>query len=162
MRYVRREPMESVFQYKLPVWHPQAVHFPVALLLTAAVVAIIWSLQDREAWRTMLLLLLGLGTASGLIAYQTGERLLEHVEGTPIVELLVDAHAQSAYYTLLISGASFVILTLYTLARSRFRPRTAGDPLVVRLIVLIAVLSAASFVAWTAHIGGTMVWGISR
>lgn len=153
--------METVFQYRLPVWHPQAVHFPVALLLTAALVALIWVLHNSATWRTMLLVLLLLSFGTGILAFQTGERLLEEVEGTPVVEALVAAHESSAKASLVVSGLAGLALGLYSFARSR-RNASVVDPLLVRLIFLAAVLASAALIAWTAHIGGTMVWGVPR
>ena len=154
--------MESVFQYKLPVWHPQAVHFPVALLLTAAIVAAVWAVTNRPLWRQMTLVLLGLGTISGIVAYQTGEALLEQVSGTPIVDALVEAHEASALFALVVAMLAFVGLSVYSTLRVRRRAQNPGDALEVRIIFLLALLATAALIAWTAHIGGTMVWGVMR
>ena len=156
------KPMDSVFQYRLPVWHPLLVHFPVALLLLAAVVAVVWVLHDRTTWRTMLLVLLGAGTAGGVAAYMTGESLLEQVEGTPVVEALIDAHEAAALFAVLISAGTLLLLSVYVAIRWRFGRGGGSDSLAIRIAVATAVIAAAFFVAWTAHIGGTMVWGVPR
>lgn len=153
--------METVFQYRLPVWHPQTVHFPIALLLTAVLVALIWAIRGRETWRLMLLLLLGLTALSGIISYRTGEDLLEQVEGTPIVDALVSTHETSALFAIIASGICFMGLVLYSVARRRWRDRDA-DPLFVRIVFLVLIIVAAGLMAWTAHVGGTMVWGVAR
>lgn len=154
--------MESIFQYRLPVWHPQVVHFPIALLLTAVLVAVIWVVRGRESWRFMLLLLLGLTSITGIVAYQTGAALLEQVEGTPIVDLLVDTHESSALYAIVAASVVFLVLGLYSAARRRRWNHLDADPPVARWIFLIAIVAAATLMAWTAHVGGTMVWGVAR
>jgi len=155
--------MEKVLQYEIPVWHPVAVHFPVALILTGAACMVIWTIRGVHFWRSCALLLYAAGMAGALFAYFTGEAMEEQVEGTPIVEELVHLHEDMGLYTLLVTGltlAGIVALTVW----ERYRPitRPEPDPVLIRFgLGLLAVISAV-LIAWTAHIGGVMVWGVAR
>lgn len=156
--------MDLVFQYRIPVLHPLAVHFPTALLLTAGLVGLVWMVRGTSFWRRTLLLLLVLGTAGTAFAYFTGEALEEHVEGSPIVSELVGLHEQMALYTFIGAGGALLLLlalVVYVERRTTIE-RDPPDPLWPRLLIGLMVLAAAALVAYTAHIGGTMVWGVAR
>ena len=154
--------METVLQYEIPVYHPLAVHFPIALILVAALAMVVWAVRGTAFWRQCALLLYGLGLIGGIVAYKTGEAIEEHTEGTPIVEELVDMHEDVAFYTLLLTGAVLLALAALTVWRERriTLERKRRDPLVARILLTLAALAAAVLIAWTAHIGGTMVWGV--
>ncbi|SRR5690554_4231128 len=152
--------MESVFQYEIPVLHPLAVHFPLALLLAAALTALIWCFRGSRFWRHTTLLLAGLGSLGALFAYLTGDKMEEQSEGVPIVEELVDLHEQMALYTLILAVVSTLAITTFSLLARRMDARR--DPLLSRVLLACLVLLAAALVAWTAHIGATMTWGVVR
>ena len=154
--------MNTVFQYEIPVWHPLVVHFPTSLLLAALLAALVWMAWGRAFWRRVTLLLLFLGFVGAGAAYLTGEEMEEQSEGVPIVDQLVELHETMALYTLLTSGAAvlFVGGASVWLERRTTIERSPPDPLLLRLLCGLTVLAAAAFVAWTAHIGGTMVWGV--
>ena len=154
--------MEQVLQYEIPVLHPVAVHFPLALLLAAALSAVVWAIRGQAFWRRVTLWLVLLGTGGALLAYFTGEPMEEHVEGVPIVVELVELHEQFALYTLILAGTALTGLAAasFWLERRTTLERDPPDPLGLRLVLTAAVLAAAALVAWTGHIGGTMVWGV--
>jgi uncharacterized membrane protein len=154
--------METFFQYEIPVWHPLVVHFPIALVLVAALTTIAWSIRGTPFWRRCALLLFTLGMIGGIVAYQTGEAMEEQSEGTPIVEELVGLHEDLALYTLLVTGATLVALAglSWWLDRRITIERSPPDPVVARVVLAAVALAAALLVAWTAHVGGTMVWGV--
>ncbi len=155
--------METVFQYEIPVLHPLAVHFPIALILVAALATVVWVFRGTAFWRRCALLLFSLGLAGGIFAYKTGEAIEEHTEGTPIVEELVDMHEDTAFYALLVTGAVLAALAGLSFWRERriTLERKPNDPLAARILLALAALAAALLIAWTAHIGGTMVWGVA-
>ena len=153
--------MDAVLQYEIPVFHPLVVHFPIALILVGALTAVVWVARGTVFWRQCILWLFSLGLVGGIVAYKTGETLREHTEGTPIVEELGDRHEDMAFYTLLVVAAMVLLMALLTLWREKrmaLEP-TKPDPLIARLVLMLVALAAAALVAWTGHIGGTMVWG---
>lgn len=154
--------MEQVLQYEIPVLHPLAVHFPVVLIVVAAGVLIVWSIRGTSFWRRAGLLLLTLGMVGALFSYFTGEALEEHVEGTPIVEELVHLHEDMALYSLIVTGVALLGLAGLSvwLERRTTLERDPQDPLIPRIAITVLAVAAAVLIAWTGHIGSTMVWGI--
>ena len=151
--------METLFQYEIPVWHPLVVHFPIALILVAALATVVWSVRGTSFWRRYALLLFTLGMGGAVFAYKTGEAMEEQSEGSPIVEELVGLHEDLALYTLVVTGVTLAAMAGLSWWLER---RTAlQDPLAARLALALAALAAAVLVAWTAHVGGTMVWGVA-
>ena len=150
--------MEAVFQYEIPVLHPIAVHFPPALLLAAALAAMAWVIRGTGFWRRCLLYLLCLGGAGTAFAYFTGDAMYDRSAGVPIVEELVGLHQQMALYALFVN---LIVLAATAGSAAWFGRRGQPVPVIVRIIVGAAALLGAFLVLWTAHIGGTMTWGIA-
>ena len=166
--------MDLIAQYEIPFLHPLAVHFPLVLLLLGAGAAGLYLVLGRAVWRQAGLVLFVLGTASAWAAGETGHALEQAVEGDPIVEEVVERHEAGAEWTLWTSALAAALFSLVSAARLRRRrapveaegeeappPRTR-EPLWGRLLVAFPALLAALLVAWTAHLGGIMVWGVPR
>lgn len=151
--------MEQVLRYDIPVIHPIAVHFPFVLALLALGFGLIWLFRDRLQWLVTASYIQMLGFAGAMVAYLSGDTMKEQSEGVPIVDELVHLHEDAALMATWAIGVSFVALLG---ARYVHRMNTShpGTRLWVRLVVCFLLLLAAVLVVWTAHIGGTMVWGI--
>lgn len=165
--------MDLLQQYEIPFLHPLVVHFPLVLLLLGAGTAMLYAVLGRGVWRRASLALLVLGTAGAWAAEQTGHTLYEAVEGEPIVEEVVGRHEASAEWTVLVSAFGAFVFTGLSLLAVLRRPKPAEgeesppprpprEPIWGRLLGLLPALAAAALVAWTAHLGGIMVWGIPR
>ena len=165
--------MDLIAQYEIPYLHPLAVHFPLVLLLLGAAAAALYALLGRGAWRRAALVLFVLGTASAWVAEETGQELAYAVEGEPVVEQVVERHAQAAEWTVVVSALAALVFVIVSIVRLR-RPSASTEegeeapapavrePLWGRLLALPPAVAAAALVAWTAHLGGIMVWGIPR
>jgi uncharacterized membrane protein len=151
--------MDDVLQYRIPELHPLIVHFPLTLLLTAACTAIVWMWRGTAFWRGVTLLLVALGAVSGYFAFITGESMEDQAEGVPIVEELVDLHHAMAIYTL--SAACAATLLIGVQAWRMCRKRSEKDPPAARIVIGLLIIVAGALVAWTGHIGATMVWGVA-
>ena len=149
--------MESVFQYRIPVLHPLAAHFPLSLLIAAGVAVLVWVVSGGAFWRRCCLFLLMLGLLGAVVAFLTGEEMEAQAEGVAIVEELVGLHEDMALVTLIASCLATLVLGIVSIRTER----GGGESLGIRVIVGILVLAAAALVAWTAHIGSTMVWGVA-
>lgn len=148
--------MPPVDGYTIPVLHPLVVHFPLALLLAAIVPAVLYVARGTGVWRTATLLMLVLAAAGAGASYLTGEALEEEVEGEPVVERFLERHEAAALWTVL--GSVAAVLAWSAAAFAEGRRRTALGT-AARAGLLALVLVAAGLVAWTAHLGGLMVWG---
>ena len=156
--------LEHVLRYAIPYWHPLAVHFPLVTLVLAGGAAVGYAVRGQAVWREATLWLLALGTVTAYWAYRTGHVLEEAVEGEPTVDQLIDYHEKMAEWTLWAgSGAALVTLgiTLWLRRRSPGE-RLLREPLLPRVVVLAVACAAALLVAYTGHIGATMVWGVPK
>jgi len=153
--------METVFQYRIPIWHPIAVHFPLVLIMLAALCALIWLMGDRREMLRAALWCQVLGFMGGLAAFLTGEEAEEQSEGVRIVDELVELHETFALVTLWVAGIAAVAM-LGVLWWRRRDVEGPGTRLAIRLAVFALVLAAAVAVGITGHIGGTMVWGVPK
>ena len=166
--------MEILSQYEIPYLHPLAVHFPLVLLLLGAGAAVFYLVLGRAVWRQAGLVLFALGALGAWAASVTGEDLYPAVEGDPLVERVIETHHDAADATTLASAVAAGLFLIVSVARFRPRrrktdegddapaPPSKREPLWGRLLVLLPALAAAALVAWTAHLGGIMVWGVPR
>ncbi|MDX1439748.1 MAG: DUF2231 domain-containing protein [Rubricoccaceae bacterium] len=159
---------DSVFQYEIPYLHPLVVHFPMVLLFLAAGGAAAYCLKGRALWRKAVLFFLALGAISARVAQTTGATLEESMEGTPIVDELAAYHGGMAKLTVYSSVLAllFVIALTVWLRKKNTRSEESGvranEPLWGRIVLLVLVAFSAVVVAYTAHIGGVMVWGVPK
>ena len=162
---------DEAFRYTIPYLHPLAVHFPLVLLMLAAGAATAYAVLGTDVWRRAVLVLLFLGVPAAYWAHQTGEALEDGMEGDPAVERFVEYHEAAAAATLWVSLAAFAAVAGGTLWWRQHQKRRvtstpggalAKEPLGLRLLVLLLALAAAVLVAYTAHLGGLMVWGVPK
>ncbi len=147
---------------EIPYWHPLVAHFPIALLIFGAGMAAAYAVVGRAFWRGVTLLAFAAGTLGAWAAVWTGETIYEGVEGTPIVEELVESHEEFGEWALWLGVATSLVLVGVVLWRRLTQPgAAAADPVAVRLVVLVLALTAAVLVARAGHLGGTMVWGVA-
>lgn len=177
--------MNLLAEYDIPFLHPLLVHFPLVLLLLGGAVAGLYLLLGRGVWRRAALVLFALGALSAWAAAETGPALREAVEGDPVVDQIVGAHASAAEWTVwtaalaafVFAGLSIVALLRRTPAPpeettaeptrrrwwpGRTRRPSRREPLWGRVLGLLPAIAAAALVAYTAHLGGLMVWGVPR
>ena len=152
--------MDAVFEYRIPVLHPLAVHLPVTLLLAASLAALIWMFRGSAFWRRCLIFLILLSAPATLLAYLTGDVMEERSEGVPIIDQLVDLHERMALLTLIATVAVTILLGVYGIGAERSRGNRR-DPIQMRVGISVLIFLAAALVAWTAHIGATMTWGVA-
>jgi uncharacterized membrane protein len=146
----------------MPGWsslHPLVVHFPIALLLIAPVLALVGLLiKQQRAFLFAALLLMAIGTASAWLAVGTGEAAGELAGRGPGVERVLERHSEMAetsrtLFTLL--TLVFAALLLAPVALKRPLPRLAEIGGHGAFLALYAV--AAIFLGRTAHQGGLLV-----
>ena len=164
--------MDLIAQYEIPFLHPLAVHFPLVLLLLGAASAVLYLVFGRAFFRQAGLVLFLLGTVGAWAAERTGHDLYDAVEGDPVVEEVVGRHEQGAEWTVWTSLLAALAFGVVSAARVRRRPappegespppRPRREPVWGRLLVVVPALLAAALVAWTAHLGAIMVWGVPR
>ncbi len=137
--------------------HPVVVHFPIALLLTAALFDSACLVFRRYLWldraATALLILGGIGLGA---AYLTGERAKELA--APVTENaqgIIAEHENLALLTLGAAAASLLFKLLVTwLGRHDLRVQLG----IFRLLALVLVFGTVFLLVLTAYHGGQLVY----
>ena len=154
--------MEPLQSYEIPILHPIAVHFPIALLLAGTAAVLLWAARPSAFWYRCAALGYLTGSLATIAAYFTGEAAEDAAEDVPIVEEIVDLHEEMAIWTL---AAALVTLLAIVLVRPRLLSGSNDLPpptLPARVAVSVLAVTSAVLVAWTSHLGGLMVWGVPR
>ena len=154
--------MDLLTQYEIPYVHPLAVHFPLVLLLLAGAVGLIYLGRGTALWRMAAMVFLALGAAGAFWAGETGETLEEASRGEPMVEAIVETHEDAASWTLWSALGALALFAGATVWVRRLPAPTAvgeQDPMLLRAALALVALVPAALVAYTAHLGGLMVWG---
>lgn len=150
--------MDQVFQYHIPLLHPILVHFPVALLIVAASFVALWLVRDRYSLLISAVCIQLIGVVATIGSYLTGEEMKAQSEGVPIIDSLVGLHESAAVLSIWLGSVALTAMAAATFLHRRDLSH-AGTRLWIRLIVFILAMMALAAISWTAHIGGTMVWG---
>ena len=139
----------------LPSWapnfHPLVIHFPVALLLVAALADLVGMPFGRPRWlAAAVTTLFVLGSAGAIVACLTGPQALDSVLMPGMAHPIVQAHRTWAIGTTIY----FCVLTLIRLAVTFRAPLT----LPFRVALLIAALVGVAGLQHTAERGGRLVY----
>lgn len=126
--------------------HPLLIHFPIALVIAAALAEVAAMVTADEHWRTVAVGNVRAGSVFALLATITGWRLALAPEME--VSSLLEWHRWL--------GATAAGVTLAAaLATGGVRVRSALGVLMYR----VALFAAGMLVAVTGHFGGLLVWG---
>jgi uncharacterized membrane protein len=126
--------------------HPLLVHFPIALVLVAAVAELVAMLTSFQEWRVVAVANVRAAAVFAMAAGLAGWLLASSssVEPSDVLE-----------WHRWIGTAATVAVVAAALATSGHRNYLPGVPWLFR----IALFWAAALVAVTSHLGGTLVWG---
>lgn len=147
--------VDAVAPYEIPLWHPLVVHLPPALSIAVVVLAALWLLRGRRAWLDALVVITTLAALGTIASFYTGEAAYAQSEGVPIVEELVELHEDAG----LVAMWASIALAIVTAALS-YRHREGEAGLGIRIAFFLLSLGVVGVIAWTAHVGGLMVWGV--
>lgn len=128
--------------------HPLIVHFPIALLLSAACLdGIAWVLR-RPGIHAVALWNLSLGTLGAAAAVATGLRAEAVAKHSFEIWQVMELHKRLGFFTL---GLGALVTGWRLLRRDRLTVRTRAALFVLTLIVV-------GTVSWGAYLGGRMVY----
>ena len=134
--------------------HPALVHFPIALILLGALLAVWAAVFQRGHLPWLTAVLLVTGAVGAATAVYTGGKQAEMVgDISDRADALLDEHEEWGEQTRNIAVAA-AFLALASASLTRF-PKTARGLAVATVIVAAA---AAYAVAKTGHIGGQLVY----
>jgi len=126
--------------------HPLLVHFPIGLVLVAAMAEVVALATGREDWRVVAVANVRAGALFAIGAAIAGWRLAS-APG-------IDATSSLEWHRWLGTFGAFAVLGA-ALATAGVR---GGPPFAV-WVYRIALFWAAALVAVTGHLGGLLVWG---
>jgi uncharacterized membrane protein len=130
--------------------HPKIVHFPVALLISAAlfgILALIWK-SKRDALKEVLFWNLALGVIGAVVAIISGlfeEKTLIHND---TIHSILETHELLWF---IFSGLFFAVLIWMITRKSKMKTTEFSA------LVAVLVLSAG-LLGYSAHLGGKMVY----
>lgn len=131
-------------------FHPAVIHFPVALLMTAAAAEGVRVITKKESFGTAAGFALSLGTLSAVVATALGWALAFTTRPDPDLKQTLFLHRWI--------GTGTAVWALITLALWIGSLPTEKRKL--RMAYQVALLVGAGLVAFTGHLGGLLVYGL--
>jgi uncharacterized membrane protein len=125
--------------------HPLLVHFPIALVLTAAIAEVGVIANAGRVWRTIAVVNLRAGAAMAIVTVITGW----------LFASTMDDYTTSLEWHRWLGIASAAGAIGAALVSLRLRQSSRRSGLVYRCMLF----ATAVIVAVAAHLGGTLVWG---
>lgn len=130
--------------------HPKFVHFPVALLLTGSVLALLYLFGlRRSGWPTVIWALLGLGWVTLFTAILTGLVDRNAAGDEAAVVALLNPHIAAGFGLLMVYG---------WLLYERLRQPAALDLAAKRGLLLGLLLLGAALLLYEGWLGGKLVF----
>jgi uncharacterized membrane protein len=129
--------------------HPLIIHFPIALLLVAALLEVIGFVKPGAISPKIISLIVGIGALGALAAAFTGWIFAEHSRQPS------DMRATLFWHRWLGIATAFVALGAWAIARSWGDSQHSGRAWTRRLLVV----GTAMLVAVASHLGALLVWG---
>ena len=126
--------------------HPLFVHFPVALLLTALALEVVWWIARRKWLREGATVTLTLGAVGAVAAVITGLTAARAVGEADAAHVIVESHESFAIMATALAVA---------LAAVRLLKWDRGG---MRWLFLALLLATGVLLAWAAHLGGRLVY----
>ena len=138
--------------WRTEVWHPLSVHFPIALLLTALLFKVLALTTTGLTWNKAGSVLLLLGTLGAWIAIYTGN-LADGIVSRQICDPTVLKDHENGAYT---------VAWLFTVASLLDVAAVVGslkiNTKVLKLAVVTLMFIGSGFLAYTGHLGATLVY----
>jgi uncharacterized membrane protein len=131
-------------------FHPQIVHFPIALILVSVLLELIGRVTDLEWWRKAAFTVLIFGVLGAGAAVLSGNGAGEKAEHAGVAESAVDAHGDAGRIAFYLGLAAVVVRAV---AGRTGRARGA-----VGALGLVLQLLAASAVGMAGYRGGKLVY----
>ena len=126
--------------------HPAIVHFPIALTIVGALVALAYLFLRRDWLRWFAPILLSLALCGAVGAYFTGQAAEDRAEDAGVPKGAIEQHEETGLWAMgLIGLACFLSWATHAKRRGEW-------------IAALVAVAAAGLVAWNGHLGGKLVF----
>lgn len=134
------------------IWHPLSVHFPIALLIFATLFKIIGLKFNKAHWRKGAFILLLFGTAGAWISVFTGNIADSEVAREVCDPTVLEEHENISYIVAWLFSIASIIELLIITGLLKFKL------FILRLVIALLMLTGSGFLAYTGHLGATLVY----
>ena len=147
----------------IPPWdavHPMIVHFPIAFLIIAPLFILLGLLRGPwgRAFSISALVLLVLGAVSAAVVAEAGEASAELVMRTEAINAVLNAHAELAHTTIVLSSIFAVVYFILAGIRLILRDRLNSVVwIILSVVFLLGYSTVLLALANTGHDGGRLV-----
>lgn len=144
--------------WRTELWHPMVVHFPIVLLLGAALLRVVQPLFRSGTARfttTMSRVLLYVGTLSVWVAIYTGSLADSIVTRTLCDPTVLESHENVGFTVGVLFSAAALLDVMAVLSRGRFailKHKFMG------WFVTLLLVAGSFFLGYTAHLGASLVY----
>lgn len=138
--------------WRTEVWHPLSVHFPIALLLTAFLFKTIGLWSKKTLWSQGGTVLLFFGTIGAWMAVYTGD-LADGIVSREICDPTVLKDHENAAFTM-----AWLFTTAMILDGIIFSGLLKKGVRYIKILVFVLSLIGTGFLAYTGHLGATLVY----
>ena len=138
--------------WRVEVWHPLSVHFPIALLITATIFKGVAYFNSREVWSHGGSILLIAGVITSWIAIYTGDLADGTVSRTICDPTILKDHENGAYVLSWLFTAAALPDLVYTFKLYLFKKNE------VKTTVIIILLIGSGYLIYVGHLGATLVY----
>jgi len=129
-------------------YHPMFVHFPIALLVIAGIVALIDFLQPNYHLKKVILWDLVAGTIGACIAVLSGLRDASVIPHNETIHAILEVHEDFGKAILILS----TVLSIWFLIRQLKMKK------IENLIFVLIIWFGMAMIGYTAYLGGKMVY----
>lgn len=126
--------------------HPAVVHFPIALGVVGALLAVVYLLLRKEWLRWFAPILLSIALLGAVAAYFSGQSAEDRAEALNVPEAAIEEHEEGSIWAL-------GVIALAALLSWATHGKRRGE----WLSTIVAVIAAAAILR-TAHLGGKLVF----
>jgi uncharacterized membrane protein len=138
--------------WRTEVWHPLAVHLPLAALLLATLAFMVSLFLKKQAWYQTGVFLIISGTLGAWVAVYTGSMADAVVVRGLCDPTVLESHENQAYLTSWIFTLASVTSLSFYLKKLKIRQN------VIKILVVVFALTGSVFLARVGHLGATLVY----
>ncbi len=141
--------------WRTELFHPQGVHFPIALLTIGVIFYMFSFLKNKHFTflKPASIALIGLGTITSWIAVFTGDLAYDIIIRDLCDPTMVKDHEVNAFTTAFIFSGGFIIQLFSQIKNIRLKWKK-----LINTLIAIIFVTGLSFLLYTGHLGASIVY----